>query len=134
MAGESDGYGDFGGGGSVKWEVKVGDGQAATAPGQSSTHGKRHVSDGVDKYEKKAGELPGYFLVNIEPPRNGQIRIKTQGGRLLVYLPVNPTDGTPYKPQINVRWGSTVAAQDATTGGISLEALLSTIGGPDSNP
>jgi|SRR5688572_24460075 len=104
--GDGDGYGDYGGGGSVVWEVKVGDGEAATVHQHNTKHGKRSISTGVDKYTKEPGDDPGYFLVNIEKPRVGDIKVKQENGRVEIYLRVNPSDpNVPYKPQISVRWG-----------------------------
>ena len=118
MAGEADGYGDFGGGGSVIWEVKAGEIPAPIMPIKKNPQPDDHawVVKGTDKYLSD-GKDPGYFEIEVDQPDEGTIEIKTVGSKLFVYLKVNPTprrNGRGQQPQISVRWGEKVGTPAGT--------------------
>ena len=132
MAGESDGYGDFGGGGSVHYSMKVGEGTRPVPrpknPADQNTPDKHvYLVDGVDTYQKAPQADQGYFEITIKQPLDGSdILAVANPGEVKLYLPVNRLPpGTQYNAdlhrQIKVAWGDAVARPAASS---SLIAVL----------
>jgi hypothetical protein len=108
--GEGDGYGEFGGGGSVHWELKVGEGeppvQRPRDPKDADCREKHaYVVKGVDSYKKNGGD-PGYFEVVLVENQSGDILVKRDGNSFKLYFKVNGKDKTD--AQIRVDWGASV--------------------------
>lgn len=108
--GEGDGYGEFGGGGSVHWELKVGEGeppqQLPRDPKDADCREKHaYVVKGVDTY-KKHDDDPGYFEVSLLESRRGEIYVKHDGQHVKFYFKVNGKGDS--KPQVRVDWGESV--------------------------
>ena len=108
--GEGDGYGEFGGGGSVHWMLKVGEGDLPTQEpcDPRDRHAKEkhaYIVRGVDTYKKNGGD-PGYFEVILAENRPGDILVKREGDRFKLYFKVNGKDNP--EPQIRVDWGESV--------------------------
>ena len=123
--GEGDGYGEFGGGGSVHWELKVGEGerpiQVAVDPNDEHTHEKHaYRVRGVDNYKKHDGD-PGYFEVSLLESRHGEIYVKHDGRHIKFYFKVNGKGD--FKPQVRVDWGESVVVPPREEM-VSLSALL----------
>jgi hypothetical protein len=112
MAGDADGYGDFGGGGSVHWELKVGEGLRPVPqpkdPNDAKSNDKHaYTVKGVDTYLKKEGGDPGYFEVTLVQGAPGSVLVTTEGNLVKLYLKVNGKEDA--NPQVKVRWGAVVA-------------------------
>ena len=108
--GEGDGYGEFGGGGSVHWLLKVGEGdlpkQEPCDPRDRDVVEKHaYTVRGVDTYMKNGGD-PGYFEVILVENQPGDIRVTRDGDRFKLYFKVNGRDKP--EPQIRVDWGESV--------------------------
>lgn len=132
MAGEADGYGDYGGGGSVHYSMKVGEGKRPVPkpkdPADESSPNKHVFTvEGVDTYLKAPQADQGYFEITIQQPLDGSDIIAVANPReVKLYLPVNRLPaGTKYDPalhrQIKVAWGDAVVKPAASS---SLIAVL----------
>lgn len=120
MAGENNGYGDYGGGGSVHWSMQVGEGKRPVPKpknpaDQNSPNKHVFTVEGVDTYLKAPEADQGYFEITIKQPLDGSdiVAVATPG-EVKLYLPVNRLPaGTKYDPaahrQIKVAWGDAVA-------------------------
>ena len=108
--GEGDGYGEFGGGGSVHWTLKVGEGdlplqEPCDPRDRDATEMHAYTVRGVDTYKKNGGD-PGYFEVVVVENRPGDILVARDGDSFKLYFRVNGKDKP--EPQIRVDWGESV--------------------------
>jgi hypothetical protein len=118
MSGEADGYGDYGGGGSVHYSIKIGEGQRPVPKpkhpaDQNSPNKHVYTVDGVDTYMKSPQADQGYFEITIKQPVGSDILAVATPSEVKLYLPVNRLPaGTVYDAlqhrQITVAWGDAV--------------------------
>ena len=96
-----DGFSEVGGGGSVKWEVSVKDGDTPSTTVDTGNPRKYSVR-GRDKHSKPDGDTSkNYFKVEIERPRNEPILDDSNGNKVVLYLPI---DRDSNGHQIRVSW------------------------------
>jgi hypothetical protein len=104
------GYGEFGGGGSVDWEVnhETGGGAPTTSPGRAKGHDSKALADmGRDK-----GAPAGHFRVEVmyASPADAAAALQSaavQGASLVLFVKSNtamPGGGATSPPQIRVSW------------------------------
>ena len=97
----ADGQGTFGGGGSVKWNVSVGDGDGPKIKKENGNERAYNVS-GVDKHKKNDGDTTAdFFVLHVQPPDGGRVKIVTESdGGATVYVAIDPKNAE----QIKVEW------------------------------
>jgi hypothetical protein len=105
------GYGEFGGGGSVDWEVShenPGHPAPGTSPGKANGHDSKSIADmGLSK-----GAPAGHFRVEVmfASPADAAAALTSagvQGASLVLFVKSNtavPGGGAKNPPQIRVSW------------------------------
>lgn len=95
----ADGYGEFGGGGSVRWKIDVSDAEARHERKQNEARG--YVQSGVDKYRKDDTRVDFFQIAIKRPVAPHEIRAHiADDGRLVLYIPIEPHN----EDQIKISW------------------------------
>ena len=104
MAG--DGSGQFGGGGSIEWEVSVNDG-SIPATSLKPSNPKGYTQKAKDR--EGVSENGRYFVIRIKPTTGIQLG---NNGDILVAVPIRPNS----PGQISVEWSFTEGEKNALGG------------------
>lgn len=91
-----DGYGNFGGGGSVQWEIDVNDGNAATPTPKPGGNPRKYKVKGVDRED--VDDTNRYFKVTIE--NRTSVLMGFEGDDLILAIPIRKNSAR----QVQVQW------------------------------
>ena len=93
-------YGQFGGGGSVTWEIDVDDGDIPqTTPKNGKPRG--YNVKALDKHGKPdTDKSKDYFEIKLDPGAGGSITMKSVGKTVYLYVQIDPKN----RDQLKVTW------------------------------
>ena len=90
------GYGEYGGGGSVQWEIDVDDGNLPSVNEKPGGNPRKYKVKSIDR--KGTDDSGRFFVVTLENPTG----IEVKGSTVKFKVPiVNAAGG---KPQVKVEW------------------------------
>lgn len=95
------GYSEFGGGGSVKWEVDVDEGNVPNVNQKPGGNPKRYKVNSLDR--EGTNDTGRYFLVTIDNP-NG---IRVTGNSVTLRVPITNASS----PQVRIEWALDASSQ-----------------------
>lgn len=89
-----DGYGEFGGGGSVKWEIDVNDGDLPSTNPKDPKNTRKYKTTAKDR--NGVDDSGNYLLVEITNPES----VKVQGNVLTYAVRISKSE----QAQVRVKW------------------------------
>lgn len=89
------GYGEYGGGGSIKWEIDVDEGNLPSINEKPGGNPRKYKVNSVDR--KGIDDAGRFFLVTLENPTG----IEVKGTTLKFKVPIVNNNS---KPQVKVEW------------------------------